>query len=372
MSVISNYCDRDPLVTGADFIYGNELIAALTVVMPNGKSFICGHPKRGNPPNHGTAPSNIDGPGLNFYKLILGGQGTMGIATSIVLRCLPAPKMQRTFFMEFNDLAPAIETMMKIERKEIGMECFALNDFNMAAFLLRETSAEAAKLAAGEYVGIDGATPWSARQLAQFEALRKELAPWTVVLSLNAWGRYPADKVAYQEQDLKDVLLELGVAAQSTLVGVKDLDTQFSNDFILPTQMQKRYGFKGTVQSLCFYTEGEKAADHEDLIDIVASKYRYAATDVGAFVMPVERGRTFYCEYDLHCNKSDAADTAKVSSLFNDVSEALIDQGAFFDRPYGPWAQMMYSRVGSYTEYLKKVKKQLDPNNILNPGKLCF
>ena len=50
----------------------------------------------------------------------------------------------------------------------------------------------------------------------------------------------------------------------------------------------------------------------------------------------------------------------------------MIYAGAFFDRPYGPWADMMYRRNATYTEYLKKIKKDLDPNNIMNPGKLCF
>jgi FAD/FMN-containing dehydrogenase len=94
-SVISTYLDREPLITAADFIYGNELIAVITAVMPNGELFTVGHPKRGNPPKAGTAPSNIDGPGLNFYKLLLGSQGTMGIATLMVLRVLPMPKEQR-------------------------------------------------------------------------------------------------------------------------------------------------------------------------------------------------------------------------------------------------------------------------------------
>ena len=62
----------------------------------------------------------------------------------------------------------------------------------------------------------------------------------------------------------------------------------------------------------------------------------------------------------------------RVKALFNEASEAIINAGAFFDRPYGPWADMMYRRNATYAEYLRKIKAQLDPNNILNPGKLCF
>jgi FAD/FMN-containing dehydrogenase len=33
---------------------------------------------------------------------------------------------------------------------------------------------------------------------------------------------------------------------------------------------------------------------------------------------------------------------------------------------------MMYSRSGLYAQKLRDLKKELDPNNILNPGRLCF
>ena len=49
-----------------------------------------------------------------------------------------------------------------------------------------------------------------------------------------------------------------------------------------------------------------------------------------------------------------------------------MNQGAYFDRPYGPWADMVYQRAGHYTTKLKEIKKALDPQGILNPGKLCF
>ncbi|GAH85459.1 unnamed protein product, partial [marine sediment metagenome] len=94
--------------------------------------------------------------------------------------------------------------------------------------------------------------------------------------------------------------------------------------------------------------------------------------DIGVYVQPVERARSFYCVFDLHCDPTNDDDIQRVKALFDEASETLVNMGAFFDRPYGLWAQMMYQRDAAYAEYLRKIKAQLDPNNIMNPGKLCF
>jgi FAD/FMN-containing dehydrogenase len=58
--------------------------------------------------------------------------------------------------------------------------------------------------------------------------------------------------------------------------------------------------------------------------------------------------------------------------LFTRASEDLDRQGAFFSRPYGIWAEMAYRRNAEHTRVSRTVKELFDPNNILNPGKLCF
>lgn len=51
----------------------------------------------------------------------------------------------------------------------------------------------------------------------------------------------------------------------------------------------------------------------------------------------------------------------------------LMNSGAFFNRPYGLWAKEVYERHEDSTyRALKKVKRIFDPNNVLNPGVLCF
>jgi FAD/FMN-containing dehydrogenase len=49
-----------------------------------------------------------------------------------------------------------------------------------------------------------------------------------------------------------------------------------------------------------------------------------------------------------------------------------MDKGAFFSRPYAESTRMIMNRDAASLAALQKVKAILDPDNILNPGKLCF
>ena len=46
--------------------------------------------------------------------------------------------------------------------------------------------------------------------------------------------------------------------------------------------------------------------------------------------------------------------------------------GAFFSRPYGENAGMILNRDAATVAVLNKLKNIVDPNNIMNPGKVCF
>jgi len=50
----------------------------------------------------------------------------------------------------------------------------------------------------------------------------------------------------------------------------------------------------------------------------------------------------------------------------------LASYGAFFSRPYGESARAIINRDAATYWALLKVKAMFDPNNIMNPGKLCF
>lgn len=365
-SILTDYTERNPVITAADLMFGNELLNTYDIVMPTGELFTIGHP-----PSEKARSMAPDGPALDFYRLFQGAQGTLGIVVRMSIRLLPLPSVQRVLFIPGDTVERTVEIIQRIERKELGLECFALNSFDLAA-LLAEDPAQDEKLRKGKYIGARGARPWAAKQIAQFERLRESLPPWTVVIVLAGWARRPEEKVEYQEVDIRDLAVEFGFEIKNTVGGVSGLDKIINEEVLLPRRMQKRFGYKGSCHGLMFHARPDRVPELAAAISEVASKYYYPTGDIGGYLLPIERARTIYCEYDLHCNLDDPVDSQRVKALFEEASKVLVDRGAFFDRPYGSWAEVMYSRAGAYTEYLKRVKRQLDPNNIMNPGKLCF
>jgi FAD/FMN-containing dehydrogenase len=134
----------------------------------------------------------------------------------------------------------------------------------------------------------------------------------------------------------------------------------------------RKFNYKGSVHDLTFKAPITKIAELEQLLNRLASDAGYPTADIGSYIMPLERGRAIHCEFDLHCPAADSPERDMVKKLWQQASAELINTGAYFDRPYGIWAQLMYSRAAQYSQILKKLKEETDPNNILNPGKLCF
>ncbi len=77
-------------------------------------------------------------------------------------------------------------------------------------------------------------------------------------------------------------------------------------------------------------------------------------------------------EFTFFYDPEDVAEVAMVSGLYRDAAQSLMSEGAFFSRPYGELAAMVYDRAAGYVAALKRVKKVFDPKNIMNPGNLCF
>ncbi|MFC1870575.1 FAD-binding oxidoreductase, partial [Chloroflexota bacterium] len=133
-----------------------------------------------------------------------------------------------------------------------------------------------------------------------------------------------------------------------------------------------KFRYQGSCHEVFFYTTLDRVAEFTLAMEGMAAEHGYLTKDIGVYLQPIERGRACYCQYSFHCDPDDAREVDRVYRLYLEASEMVISMGGLFTTPYGPWADMVFSRTAGYTAVMKVVKDALDPNNILNPGKLCF
>jgi FAD/FMN-containing dehydrogenase len=93
---------------------------------------------------------------------------------------------------------------------------------------------------------------------------------------------------------------------------------------------------------------------------------------MGVYVQPVQQGRNCHLEFMLPFDQKDADDVKRAQNLFNEAGRVMLEKGAFFSRPYGPWADLAYSRCPDTVAAIKTVKNILDPHHVFNQGRICL
>jgi hypothetical protein len=260
------------------------------------------------------------------------------------------PKMDKIFFMPFERVEGFIEPIYMLLRRMIGRECFVLNNFNLASIL---------------------AEKWP----DEFESLREALPPFSLIFCLSAGERFPEEKIAYEEEAMMEVADQLHFDCLPTVGGIPGLGVRMLKIMRKPWTEEPywKFRYKGASQDVFFLTTLNRVPDFTHAIVDVSAKYGYASKDIGIYVQPVEYGRACHCRYSFHYDPNDVREKERVHLLFLEASERAISMGGLFITPYGPWADMVYSRVPyTYSAMSKIAKEAFDPNNIMNPGKLCF
>jgi FAD/FMN-containing dehydrogenase len=350
-SVLTSHLEREPMLI-PKFEYAGSLVT-LEVVFPSGEAFRTGSACVPGFPDKSMAEGvNPGGPGyLTYNWLIQGAQGTMGVVTWAKVKMAPRPKIDKTFFIPFENLADAVQLVHNVQRRMLGEECFILNGVNLASILAKK---------------------WP----QDFKNLKKTLSPWTVILVSGGGWRRPEEKIEYEEAGLREAAAELHLPELPTsLPGLTGVERELPG-MLRTAWPEKRiywkFASRGACQDIFFHTTLSRSPEFVKTIGQIADKHSYCLNDVGFYVQPLEYGRACHFEANLSYDAGNADDMAMIEKIYREVVETIMDMGGFFTRPYGPVANLVYDRTTSYTTSLKKVKQLLDPKNIMSPGRLCF
>jgi FAD/FMN-containing dehydrogenase len=348
-SVLTDFLERE-VITNVVYDYG-EPTQSMQVVWSDGTIFRMGSASVNGFPDSRSRGANPSGPGLDFYRFLQGAQGTMGIVTWMSLKIESIPKIDKVYFAPVDDLDYAQNFLYRVLPRRIGQECLLLNNVDLAAIV--------------------------ADKVDDIDALSKDLPPWTLILTTAGLLRRPEEKIAYEDKFLRDVQKNEypKMNLYDKLPGFpgigKTILPILRNPWPANTKHWKnRLG--GGCQDIFFITRPNKVSEYIKIIDEYAPKYGYPINNIGKYVQPIEHNRAAHVEFSLFYDIDDEAEKAKIAKLNKDVSVALMNAGAFFSRPYGDLAPIVFNRAANYTAALKRVKAVFDPKNIMNPGNVCF
>jgi len=286
------------------------------------------------------------GPGTtDFYRFLTAAQGTMGIATWISLRCHELPVIHKLYMVHSDKLADLQGFVYEILKLRFGDELSLMNGTYLASLI--------------------GDSP------ERIVALRKELPMWTALIGIAGYSILPEERVDQQEKDIGDMTRQHGLNLTSSLAGIPggDILKKMINPSGAPYWKQC---YKGGFEDIFFVSTLDRAQSFIDTMHSAAEGNAWPVSDIGVYIQPQHHGTSCHIEFNLPYSPECPNEVKDMKDLFKNASVQLLKNGAFYSRPYDVWSELAYSRDEQTVAFLRKLKKIFDPDNIMNPAKLCF
>jgi alkyldihydroxyacetonephosphate synthase len=267
--------------------------------------------------------------GPDFAQLIIGSEGTLAVVTEATLRISMLPEKRIFASYLFRDLADGLDTIRLIMREGVRPAAVRLYDETESGILLRELDLEVSgNLLILTFEGLE--------EIADVEAgiaaaiAKKAKAKKMGEKPASYWWKHRYD-VSYQQSR---IMPNAGMVLDTVEVA-----TIWSN-------LQNLY---------------EKITEALKKEAIVTAHFSHAYPE-GCSICFTAIART---------DENKAA--AKLDRIWKKALDVTVKAGGSISHHHGigklkaPWLK---SELGNINGLLKKIKKGLDPNNILNPGKL--
>jgi len=350
-SVLASLLEREPTLTPHHHWTLLDPLRCLEIIWGNGDKLLTGEAgwsqgsleeqwERHSDQVYGSGPGQVD-----YYRFMSGAQGTIGIATWGSARCELLPKAKKLFFTSSENLGALLDFTYRRFRLRFGDELLLLNRWNLASLI-------------GE----------NANTIC---AINTKLPAWVLIHTIAGYDRLPEERVKFQEVDIINLAKEFGVQLTQSIPG---LEAEKVEKLLREPSKEPYWKIKnkGACQEIFFLTTLDKTPEFIKIIYSAAENAGYPTSEIGIYIQPQMQGGCCHCEFDLFYDPGNAGDKSKVKELFSKASEEIESCGGYFSRPYDIWKNTTYDKDNENTRVAQKIKKLFDPNNVMNPNKLCY
>jgi alkyldihydroxyacetonephosphate synthase len=302
-----------------------DMVLGMQLVLPSGEIIR-------TPP----VPQHASGP--DWFRLFLGAEGTFGVITEATMQVDYLPEARLLRAVLFESLSDALEAGRRIMTRRL--DPFVIRLYDPAS-----TSTQVKHVLGYEY---DGAY---------------------MVLGFDG----DPEIAALQERKAMDICLGLG--ARDLGRGPGETWWEHRYDFYYPPKSLKLPWMYGTTETVTTYDRiepvywAEKKAVEEGFAEW---KLRF----IGHFSHWFHWGVMCYSRFIIEQPPQDPQEALRLhNQVWNAAMTAVLDNGGMVNEHHGvglKLARFMRRQYGSAWPFLLRLKDCIDPNGIMNPGKVGF
>lgn len=349
-SVVGSILEREPVVLPGYQWDMSDPLACAGLCFGNGEEF-----RTGQAAGPGTLKQQWKvgavqkapyGPGTaSLHRLIQGAQGTMGIVTWMSIRCELLPGVEDPFFAGSSDLGRLLDLMSWLIRLRMVTECFIINSTNLAAVFSQGQK--------------------------DYQKIKDSLPEYALFYTLAGYDYFPEERISSNINDIAVMNQRIGLEPKKA-AGAISANAMLKKVKQPCEEPYWKFRLKGANQDIFFLTIHDKIERQIKAMKDIAGDAGYSTTELGIYIQPIVQGTGYHCEFNMFYDPDSANELNRVKNLTLSATKGLMDRGAFFSRPYGDEANLIFNRDAATTDALRRVKKIFDPNNVMNPGKVCF
>ncbi len=302
-----------------------DLVLSMEVVLPNGEIV-----RTPQVPQHAAGP--------DFFHLFLGSEGTLGIITEATMQVDHLPDTRLFRALLFDDLSSAIEAGRQIMTRRLDPTVIRLYD-------PKSTASRVKTILGREYEGA------------------------YMVLGFDG----DPDIATLQEQKAMEICRELGAQDLGREPGEAWWEHRY--DFYYPPKNLKLPWMYGTTETVGTYRQIE-ALYHAEKEAVEGTYAEWDIDFIGHFSHWFHWGTMLYSRFIIKNPPEDAREAVVLhNQVWNTAMTAVLDNGGMVNEHHGvglKLARFMRRQYGSAWPMLESIKNTLDPNGIMNPGKVGF
>ncbi len=302
-----------------------DLVLRMQVVLPDGHVLRTPH-----------VPQHAGGP--DFHHLFLGTEGTFGVITEATMQVDYLPEARLLRAVLFDDLSNALEAGRLIMTKRLNPFVIRLYDPSSTASRVKKILGHSLE---GAYmvIGFDG----------------------------------DPDIAALEEAKSMEIIEGLGGKDLGREAGESWWDHRY--DFYYPPQSLKLPWMYGTTETVTTYDKIEQLYWAEKRA--VEEEYKDWDIDfIGHFSHWFHWGAALYSRFIIRNPPEDPTEALRLHNrVWNTAMTAVLENGGMVNEHHGVGLKLsryMRRQYGDAWPLLETLKKAIDPNGIMNPGKVGF